>query len=743
MIQAQDCRAHLPTDHHIYRARILYMEDDNGLGLLLQKRLERMACLVDIASDGKEGLKMFENGAYDVVIADYHMPTVNGLEVLKKLKDAVPVIILTGQGDEKIAVDAMKFGAADYVAKDVNGEYIGLLPSIIDRVMERQQLINDRKQALAELKASEACYRAVVEDQTEVICRFRPGGQLTFANMAFCRYCGIRQSDVGFQNLATLLSKKTYQNMRGIFKTLTQQNSIAMGADSIKLADGKVHWMQWIGRAIFDDEHKLKEYQLVGRDITDLKRVEEALRASEEKNNALLNAIPDLMLRINRQGICVDLRTKPDQALNLSMDYIGKNIAEFFSQDVASLMQSHIKALFRQRTSQVFQFELQQGDNASQQEVRLVLAGGNEVLAILRDITERTEIERQLQYLSIHDNLTGLYNRAYFAEEMQRLESGRDTIVGIVVCDVDGLKIVNDNLGHSRGDELLKAASSVILQAFRGSDAVARIGGDEFAILLPNATKAAVEKACARLRKLVAEYNEAKPELLLSISVGAAIRSGETPDLAEVFQQADEAMYSDKLNRSKDVRNAIAQSLRESLERKEVCNKEHCYRVKMIMYNFGRALGLVEERFANLGLFAEYHDIGKVALPERILRNREGISSEEYTVIKRHCEVGHRIAQSTPKLVAVADWILKHHEWWNGSGYPLGIRGQEIPLECRMLAIVDAFDSMTGGRYADVKSLEEALTELRYWAGSQFDPELVEIFAQKVVDEDRIGEYAS
>ncbi len=742
-MQEQNCRVDSKIDQIFYRVRILYMEDDSGLGLLLQKRLERMACLVDVAGDGKEGLNMFEKGTYDVVITDYNMPTVNGLEVLRKLKDSVPVIILTGQGDEKVAVEAMKLGAADYLAKDVDGEYIEVLPSIIDRVLERQQLINERRQALAELQASEARYQAVVEDQTEVICRFVPGGQLTFANMAFCRYCGIRQSDIVFQNLASLLSKKTYQNMRPIFQAMTPKNPIAMGTDSIIMADGKVHWLQWSSRAIFDEKNKTKEFQLVGRDITELKRIEEALRASEEKNNALLNAIPDPMLRISRQGTCVDLRTRPDQVVNLSPDCIGKNITEFFPSDVATLLQSHIDTLFLEKTSQVFQFQLRQGNNISQQEVRLVFAGGNEVLAIMRDVTERTEIEQQLQYLSIHDNLTGLYNRAYFAEEMQRLESGRDTAVGIVVCDIDGLKIVNDNLGHSRGDELLRAASRVILQAFRGSDAVARIGGDEFAILLPNATREALEQACNRLRMLVEQYNKSKPELLLSISVGAAMRSGEVFDLAEVFQHADEAMYTDKLQRSKNVRNAIAQNLREFLERKEVCNKEHSERVKAIVCNFGKALGFAADSFTDLDLFAGYHDIGKVALPERILRSRQGISLEEYTVIKRHCEVGHRIAQSTPMLVSVADWILKHHEWWNGSGYPLGISGSEIPLECRMLAIVDAFDSMTRGRYSTAKSLEEALAELRSCAGTQFDPELVEIFAHMVAKGEEIGEFAS
>ena len=390
MIREQEYQEHSETDRLFCRARILYMDDDVGLSRLLQKRLGRMACSVDIARDGSEGLEMFANGAYDVVITDYNMPVVNGLEVLQKLKDVVPVIILTGQGDERVAVDAMKSGAADYVAKDVNGEYIELLPSIIDRVMERQQLIRDKKQAQAELLASEARYRAIVEDQTELICRFERGGKLTFANAAFCRYFAVRQADIVFQSLVAILSKKAYQNMRDILKTLTPQNPVATSTQNIKMIDGKVHWVQWTSRAIFDDSNKLKEYQLVGRDITELKMVEEALREGEERNNALLNAIPDPILRINRQYVCVDLRPKKDQSLNLSPDFIGKNIADFFPPDVVMLMKDHINKIFLEGTSQIFQFPVRQGESMSCQEARLVYAGEKEVLVILRDITERT-----------------------------------------------------------------------------------------------------------------------------------------------------------------------------------------------------------------------------------------------------------------------------------------------------------------------------------------------------------------
>jgi PAS domain S-box-containing protein len=388
----QNQESHMPSEinNPSCRARILYMEDDFGLSSLLKRNLERMACAVDLARDGQEGLKMFAAITYDVVIADYDMPIVNGLEVLGKLKDLVPVIILTGQGDEMVAVTAMKFGAADYVTKDANGKYLEILPSIIDRVLERQQLIMDRRQARAELQASETRYRAIVEDQTELICRFDHSGSVTFANGAFCRYFGILRADIKFQNFATILSRKTYQHIKLVLKTLTRQNLSVVDTIEIKMPDGKVHWLQWTNRAIFDDADKFKEYQIVGRDITELKEVEEALRVSEENNSAFLDAIPYSILRINQHGICVDLRFKAGQVLALSLDLIGKNIAEFFAPDVVILMMEYTKKALMEgeRTSQVFQFTSRQAAGVSEQEARLIFAGGNEVLIILRDITE-------------------------------------------------------------------------------------------------------------------------------------------------------------------------------------------------------------------------------------------------------------------------------------------------------------------------------------------------------------------
>lgn len=349
---------------------------------------------------------------------------------------------------------------------------------------------------------------------------------------------------------------------------------------------------------------------------------------------------------------------------------------------------------------------------------------------IYRDITERKNTEEQLKYLSLHDSLTGLYNRTYFQQELHRLEEGRYNTIGIVICDVDGLKFVNDILGHDYGDAMLIAAANVIKDSFRGNDMVARIGGDEFAILLPNSDNIAVENASHRVQHNVANYNALNPRIPLSISIGFA--SGEElNDLNCLCKLADNNMYRDKLFRSPNARNAIMQTLIKALEERDHINNGHAKRMKVLVKALAEAVGLPDHCIKNLDLLAQFHDIGKVGINEQILFKQEALTFEEAVEIQRHCEIGSRISRSSSYMASIADLIYKHHEWWNGNGYPLGLKGEEIPLDCRILAIADAYDAMTNGRpYRDALSSKEALAVLKNSSGIQFDPCLVSLFIQ-------------
>ena len=336
----------------------------------------------------------------------------------------------------------------------------------------------------------------------------------------------------------------------------------------------------------------------------------------------------------------------------------------------------------------------------------------------------------KLKYLSLHDPLTGLYNRAYFEEEMHRLDNSRLEFIGLIVCDIDGLKLINDTLGHDKGDELLITASDVIKQSFRESDVVARVGGDEFAILFPNSPKPKVEDICRRIKQAVVAYNRKKRLMPLSISTGFAIRSNFNQSMAELYREADNNMYKEKLYGSQSARNIIVKNLMNTAEARGLADKHSLKRFQKLTVAFAHAVGLSEERIKDLHLLAQFHDIGNVSINDYILRKPGRLTKDELVEIQKHCDIGHRIAQSAPDLAPISDFILKHHEWWNGNGYPLSLKGAAIPLESRLIAIVDAYEAMTTGRpHRPAMSPGEALTELKKCAGTQFDPHLVEKFA--------------
>lgn len=347
------------------------------------------------------------------------------------------------------------------------------------------------------------------------------------------------------------------------------------------------------------------------------------------------------------------------------------------------------------------------------------------------DISERKGMEEQLKYFSLHDNLTGLYNRNFFEQELARLDQQAAGAIGIIICDLDGLKVVNDTLGHQSGDAMLMAVAGILKSMVRSQDVVARIGGDEFALLLKGADQALMAAMIGKIRHNIESFNRRQASLPVSLSLGFAVSGEVHSPVFALFKDADHHMYREKLHRSQSNRSAVVQTLMKALEARDYITEGHGVRLQSMVVALAENLGLPNHQIRDLQLLAQFHDIGKVGIKDHILFKPGSLTAEEMASMQQHCDIGYRIALASPDLVPIADWILKHHEWWDGSGYPLGLKGEEIPLACRMLGIADAFDAMTSDRpYRRALSVDEALAELIRCAGSQFDPFLVVRFRE-------------
>ncbi len=345
----------------------------------------------------------------------------------------------------------------------------------------------------------------------------------------------------------------------------------------------------------------------------------------------------------------------------------------------------------------------------------------------LSDINEQKQAERQINYLTFNDMLTGLHNRAGFEAELDKLRKTASLPLSIIMGDLNGLKIANDIFGHEEGDKLLKLVAQILKKCCRNSDFIARWGGDEYVILLYNANEETCMKICTRIRQACNEVKglPVKP----SIALGTATMTDTQTDIYEIIREAEKRMYRNKLLESKSARSAIISSIISILAQKSHETEEHTLRIQSLCVELGKAGRLPDDEIDQLALLATLHDIGKIAIPDNILLKPRKLNQEEWAIMKTHPEIGYRIAEATPELMHIAKAILHHHERFDGTGYPSGLKGDKIPVISRILAIIDAYDVMTHSRpYAAPVSNAKAVEELEKCAGTQFDPDLVKLF---------------
>lgn len=351
----------------------------------------------------------------------------------------------------------------------------------------------------------------------------------------------------------------------------------------------------------------------------------------------------------------------------------------------------------------------------------------------LKEIKESDRIKNNVYDISemgriyYKDYLTGLYNRAFFNEELSRLDVKRQLPLTVIMGDVNSLKLINDAFGHEMGDKTLIRVGEIMKKNFREEDIISRIGGDEFAILLPRTTEEVANKIVDRIKMDCAanplEY------LIINISFGVATKVMEDEDISKIIQKADNRMYYMKIKENKEAKLELIKNFKKRLEDISFETSEHYKRLEQLSMMMADKLNLGDRDREELRLLCEFHDIGKVGIPDYILQKEGSLNNDEWEDVKRHSEIGYHLVKGVKNDLAVNDLILIHHERWDGNGYPGFLKNDEIPLVVRIFSIADAYEAMVNDRpYKNRISRDAALKEILDKAGTQFDPNLAEMF---------------
>lgn len=487
---------------------------------------------------------------------------------------------------------------------------------------------------------------------------------------------------------------------------------------------------------IHNSQNKLVAVGGIILDITSKRKSETDIEKQKDILRTIIDAVPESIFYKDTESRFIGFNKKfEDFYTELGVTKIlGKSDLEIYpDKKIAQGFIDLDKEIMANKTSYRYQYTAPNPDGTIriEESIKVPVLDSNGkawgVVGLARDITTSKNLEEKLRYLSYTDILTGLYNRSSFEEKISELNTEENMPLGIIMGDVNGLKLVNDTLGHLEGDKFLTNISNVLTSCIDDNGFVFRWGGDEFVILLPNCNESFCEEMICKINE--ACENHSYEFINLSIALGDSIKHTIEEDIYTCVKEVEEKVYRRKLLEKKSVRSSVIDSLKKGLEEKNLETQEHTDRVAQFAYMIGKKLNFNIATLDELFLVANFHDIGKIGINEEILLKPSKLTDEEYTIMKSHSEKGYRIINALGELENVAKCVLAHHERYDGKGYPLGLYGDDIPLISRIISIVDSYDVMTNERpYKKPMLKEDAISELRRCSGTQFDPNLVEIF---------------
>lgn len=509
--------------------------------------------------------------------------------------------------------------------------------------------------------------------------------------------------------------------------------------------DETKRYLEIYGSPVKDSNQKIWASLVSFLDITERKEMELKLAKETKILEATLKSVGDGVIACDKNGLVTFLNPVAEKLTGWSnREATGKPLNDVFrienekEEPIGEIIFNQI--LKNGRTIQLDEHAILVSADGTKRPIEdsaaPILLNQNEIsgaVIVFSDSTEKQKRIHEIEYLSYHDHLTGLYNRRFFEEEIARLDTERNLPITIIMGDVNGLKLINDSFGHEVGDELLIKTAEVIAKECRDDDIVARLGGDEFVILLPKTNETQAAFLVQRLKSGLNSHRIGP--ITLSVSFGYETKTSVSQDIKELLRLTEDHLYRHKLFESVSMRSRTVDLILGTLHEKNNREMLHSKRVGEIAEAIADSMGYGTDDVNQIRVAGVMHDIGKIGIDESILNNTNKLTEEEWEQMKRHSEIGYRILSSVNEFAEMAEYVLEHQERWDGTGYPKGLKEEEISVPARIICIADAFDAMTTERtYKKTLTKEEAAEELRLGAGTQFDPAIIELFLTRVLE---------
>ncbi len=721
---------------------ILIIDDDVALSINLRDIFRTEGYNITLAHDGQTAVDLCRDAAFDLALVDIKLPDTSGISLIDRFSELIPetpCIVITANASMDTAIEAVRQKrVVSYETKPVDP----------DRILALIEQIVARRQAEEALKHQEEYFRALIENSMDAFVILNIDGTVRYRSPSYESILGYNPDEL-VESLFERVHPDDVTVAAEMFSRVAQEPGGVVRVElHAKAKDGR-----WI--PIEADGHNLIDNPAVGGIVVNFRDVSERNQAREEleRSRNLLNKMESIanlggwefdpgsggkliwtqgMLRLNE--FTLDHQPTIDDAYSI-----------VHPGDVPVIDKALKEAL---KTGEGYDLEVR-GITSKGKEIWIrtlceVEKVNGEVVRFrgtAQDVTERKIMEEALRTQSITDDLTGLFNRRHYYKVLDQeiaLTYRNEGYLSLVVVDLDGFKEYNDRVGHINGDRLLKVFAQVLKSALRKRDIVFRYAGDEFVVMMPS-TKAenargVVERAQKKWKQTMeVEFPDLENKVTFSTGIAQFPQNGETADTLMFL--ADSALFLSKrkggsastlvseldspsMEALGEARMEQVYALAATVDAKDPYTYGHSKRVAALAEKIAEASGLSQQDVLYLHSASLLHDIGKVGIPDKLLGKTGEPTMDEWELIKRHCSEGARIVGHVKGLAELVPLILHHHEWYDGSGYPSGLIGEQIPCGARILSIADAYDTMTTERqYRDAVSHQQAIEELKRCAG--------------------------